>query len=123
MGTKSKKEDDKTIVSDIIAAQRELDELKREHGIEEEEHGIKKMISNFFDKREALSQVPLNKKKYILLLVFTGIFGGHRFYTKQYPSAILYLLTCWTGFSFAMSLIDLLIVIPKQADENGMFHL
>jgi TM2 domain-containing membrane protein YozV len=46
--------------------------------------------------------------------------GGHRFYAKQYPLAMLYLLLFWTGFGAAMTIIDLLIVIPKQVDENGM---
>ena len=44
------KNKDAVIISEIIAAQRELDELKEEYGLQEEEKGIKKAISNFFDK-------------------------------------------------------------------------
>lgn len=117
------KNEEKTIVSDIIVAQEELKALKAEQGIVEEERGISKMITRFFDRREAQSQLPLNKKKYLLLAVFLGWMGAHRFYAKQYPTAILYLVLCWSGFSFAMTLIDLLIAIPKKADENGNIYL
>lgn len=113
------KTEEKQIVSDIIIMQRELNELKKEHGLEEEEKGIKKAVSDFFDYRETREKVLINKKKYIYLLVFLGIFGVHRFLTKQYSTAVLYLLTFWTGFSFSMSFIDLLIVIPMKSDENG----
>ena len=26
---------------------------------------------------------------------------------------------CWSGYSMAMSIIDLLIIFPKQPDEDG----
>jgi len=51
--------------------------------------------------------------------VLTGWMGGHRFYTHQYKTALIYLLTCWTGFPLAMTLVDLMIVIPMQPDDNG----
>ena len=117
------KNKDAVIIREIIAAQRELDELKEEYGLQEEEKGIKKAISNFFDKREAMSNVPINKKKYIWLAVLLGWAGGHRFYTKQYTTAVLYLLTFWTGYSLAMTIIDLMIVIPKKTDEEGNIYL
>ena len=115
--------DEATILSDIIAAQRELNELKEQYGLQEEEKGLKKAISNFFDKREAMAEVPINKKKYVWLAVLLGWMGAHRFYTKQYTTAVLYLLTCWTGYSIAMTVIDLMIVLPKKPDENGNIYL
>lgn len=111
------------ILNDIIAAQNELNDLKEKYGLQEEEKGLKKAISNFFDKRDALAEVPFNKKKYVWLAVLLGWMGGHRFYTKQYTTAVLYLLTCWTGYSLAMTIIDLMIVLPKKADENGNIYL
>ncbi len=110
-------------IQDLIAAQEELKALKKEYGMEEEEKGISKAITRFFDRREAQSQIPLKKKTYLLLAIFTGWMGGHRFYAKQYPTAILYLILFWTGFPLAMTIIDLLIVIPKQVDEQGMITL
>lgn len=115
--------EDALIISEIIAAQYELDQLKTEYGLHKEEKGLKKAITRFFDKKEAMSKVPINKKKYLCLAVLLGIFGAHRFYTRQYTTAIIYLLTCWTGFSLSMTIIDLMIVIPKKADENGDIFL
>lgn len=120
---KTNKAEDAYVVSDIIAAQMELDALKKEQGIVEEEKGMKKAISNFFDRKEAQSQIPLKKKTYMLLAVFLGAFGAHRFYSKQYMTAVLYLLTCWTGFSIAMTIVDLMIALPKKPDENGNIYL
>ena len=117
------KEKGDTVISDIMVAQQELNELKEQHGIQEEEKGLKKAISSFFDKREAQAQIPIKKKTYIWLAVLLGWLGGHRFYTKQYVTAVLYLLTCWTGFSLSMTLIDLMIVLPKKPDENGNIYL
>lgn len=114
---------DKTLVSDIMLAQRELNELKEQYGIQEEERGIKKAISDFFDRKDAQSQIPLKKKTYIWLAVLLGWAGAHRFYSKQYPTAILYLIMCWSGFSFAMTVVDLMIAIPKKPDENGNIYL
>lgn len=114
---------DKTLVSDLMLAERELDELKEKYGLQEEEKGVKKAISSFFDKREAQAQKPIKKRTYVLLAVFLGWFGAHRFYTKQYTTAILYLLTCWCGYSIAMTIVDLVFVIPKKPDENGNIYL
>lgn len=110
-------------VSRMIALEQELHELKKEQGIEEEGGKISRAISGFFERREAKEGRLLKKKTYILLAIFTGWFGGHRFYAKQYPIAILYLILCWSGFGAAMTIIDLLIVIPKEADENGMIRI
>lgn len=125
-GSKEKKlsqEEKSTIITDMAKAQDELKAVKAEYGIEEEEKGIYKLISKYYARKERVEQTPIKKKTYILLLIFTGIFGGHRFYSKQYPTAILYLVTCWFGFSFVMSLIDLMIVAPLKADENGIITL
>lgn len=81
---------------------------------------IKRLIDFYFARKEFFLGKKVKKRTYILLALFTGIIGGHRFYTKQYISAVIYLLTCWLGVSFAMTLMDLLYIIPKHTDENGM---
>ena len=113
-----RKQEEKKLLEDIAYAQDELNQLKKEYGIEDEEKGVKKLISTVLNKREEREKVLINKKKY-LWLGLLGVFGAHRFYAKQYPTAILYLLFCWTGISISMTLIDLTIVAPMQADENG----
>jgi TM2 domain-containing membrane protein YozV len=110
-------------IADMVALEQELHELKEANGISEKHGRISNAISRFFDRQEAKKEITLNKKKYLLLAIFTGWMGGHRFYARQYPVAILYLLLSWTGFGAAMTIVDLLIVIPKQCDENGMMIL
>lgn len=117
-----RKQDEKQILADLAVAQAELNELKREHGLEEEEKGIKKLISKLLDKREAREKVPVKKKTY-LWLGLLGIFGAHRFYAKQYVTAVIYLLLFWTGISITMTIIDYMVILPMEADENGYIML
>ena len=114
-----RKQEEKKILAEIAFAQDELNQLKKEHGIEDEEKGLKKFITKSFERRENRVKTLISKKIYIILLLFFGVLGIHRFYAKQYPTAILYLLFCWTGLSITMSVIDLMVVIPMQKDENG----
>lgn len=106
-------------LDEYVALQRELNELKAQHGEPMPEGRVSRAISGFFDRREAREKRLLNKKKYILLALLTGWMGGHRFYARQWVTAVLYLLLFWCGFPAAMTIVDLLIVIPMQADENG----
>ena len=108
-------------VEDMLLAQMELDELRRKYGIEDgakREGRISRAISGFFVRRDARQRQLVSKKKYMLLMLL-GIVGAHRFYAKQWATAIFYLATCWTGISTAMTVIDVLVVIPMQPDENG----
>ena len=108
-------------IEEYMRAKAELDELQEKYNIEPErkEGPISRAITNFFDRRDARQQVKVNKKKDLLLCIFLGWAGAHRFYQKQYLLGILYLAVCWSGYSVAMSLIDLLIIFPKTPDENG----
>ena len=106
-------------VEEYVALVQELDALKAERGEARPEGKVSRAISNFFDYRENREKRVLSKKKYILLAVFTGWMGGHRFYARQWVTAILYLLFFWCGFPMAMTIVDLMIVIPMQPNENG----
>ena len=114
-----KKKDEKVNFDDYLALQKELDETRQKYGVEVKEGKVSRAISNFFDNREARELHSVSRKKYLIIALLTGWMGGHRFYARQYPSAVLYLLLFWTGFPFAMTLIDLMIAIPKEPDENG----
>ena len=114
-----KKEEERQLLTDIAVAQAELNALKKEYGLEKEEKGIKKAITGFFDRRDEKAKVRVNKKKYIWLSVLLGWLGGHRFYSKQYVVGIFYILTSWVGISIAMTIIDLMVIIPMQPDEEG----
>ena len=117
-----RKMEEQQLLADIAFAQAELNELKKEHGMEDEEKGLKKLITKVLDKREKRVKVPVNKKKYIWLCLL-GAFGAHRFYAKQYTTAVLYLLLFWSGISISMTIIDWMIVAPMKADENGNIYL
>lgn len=92
---------------------------EKKYGIKETEKKRRNFISRFFDYQENRREQCLDRKKYLWLAVLTGWMGGHRFYAKQYFTAMLYLLFFWTGIPIAMTLIDLMIALPKEADENG----
>ena len=106
---------------DMFLAQMELEETKRKYGVEDdpkEEGPISRVISGIFKLRDAREKQLVSKKKYMRLMLL-GMFGAHRFYARQYITAVLYLATSWLGISLAMTLIDVLVVIPMEPDENG----
>lgn len=108
---------------EYMAAQAELSYLREKYGIEDpdakKEGKISRMISSFFERQDARQKVLVSRKKFLWLLVLAGWCGGHRFYAHHYKVAIFYLLTCWTGMSIAMSIIDFLQFVPYPVDENG----
>ena len=90
-------------------------------GMEEQVYGIWGVIwksNRFFDKYKKPHTVK--KKTYLLLILFTGWFGGHRWYEKRYVLAVLYTAFCWTGVPLAMAILDAFPTFPLKADENGM---
>lgn len=104
----------------FIELEEELAALKKEHGIYEKPKWWMKIgdaIANNMGKRQ---QIPVVRKKYLLLGLCFGWMGAHRFYSKQYVLGILYALFFWTGIPFAMALIDLMIALPMKADEDGL---
>lgn len=122
---KYKKENDSSYVDPklLVDLENQLQDIKEEHGIQTKSKlwvRIGDFLVKLFGSR---TPIALNRKKYIKLALFTGLFGGHRFYAKQYFLGTLYLLTCWTGFSIAMTMIDLMTVLPKQANENGIIDV
>ncbi len=115
---------DQVTMGEMIAAQQELKALKKEHGLEDEKEGaISRAISKGFEKRENRQKQILKKKTYLTLLLLTGWIGGHRWYAHRWILAVLYTGLFWTGLPLAMSLIDLLEVIPVEADENGCIEI
>lgn len=116
---KKQKEQQAADMEEFLAAQIELNELKKQAGQEPQEKGLKRLISSLFERSEKRPKVTVNRKKLLWLTILTGAFGGHRFYTRQYGLAIAYLLLCPTGVSIAMSIIDVIVFLPMMPDENG----
>ncbi|MDD3253594.1 MAG: TM2 domain-containing protein [Lachnospiraceae bacterium] len=63
------------------------------------------------------------KKIYLWLILFTGWFGGHRYYQGRYVLGILYSLFFWTGVPFVSCVFDAMEAIPMKADEKGLITL
>ena len=103
----------------FLELEEELHRLKEQYHIEDEKKWWHK-VGDFIVNRLERNQAEVSREKYIKLAVTCGWFcGAHRFYTGQKVLGILYLLFCWTGIPFTMTLIDLMIALPKVADENG----
>lgn len=68
---------------------------------------------------EAQESKKVNKLVYILLAVFLGGFGVHKFIEGKVLAGILYFLFCWTTIPFFLMIFDVVKVAQLPADENG----
>ncbi|WP_367566738.1 TM2 domain-containing protein [Lacrimispora sp.] len=108
---------------EMIALEEELAALKQDYGITEKERWWIK-IGNWIAERSERVQRRVDRKTYIRLGLTCGwICGAHCFYAGQAGRGLLYLLFCWTGIPFAMTIIDLMIVIPMESGEAGTITL
>ena len=106
-------------IDEYIALQQELNELKKQNGTAQEEKGISRMISKFFERQDAREKVRIRKKTLLWLTFLLGWAGTHRFVLRQPGLGILYLCTCWSGFSISMSIVDWLLFVVMKPDEDG----
>ena len=68
---------------------------------------------------EAQESKKVNKLIYILLALFLGGFGVHKFIEGKVLQGILYFLFCWTTIPFFLTIFDIVKVAQLPADENG----
>lgn len=61
----------------------------------------------------------VNKVAYVLLALFLGGLGIHKFYAGKTGMGILYLVFCWTLIPAIVALVEAIIAITKPADANG----
>lgn len=61
----------------------------------------------------------VNKVIYIVLAVFLGSFGVHKFYARKTGMGLLFLVFCWTGIPQILAIISAIIVLFKPSDEQG----
>ena len=83
------------------------------------ELALQDAIGKYHDWKKNRVRHKVNKKKYLLLCLFLGWCGGHRYYEKRYALAAFYTLFFWSVVPFFLCVTDLLIALPMQADENG----
>ena len=113
---------DKT-VHDIAMPDLALQEAMEDAGMEAQTYGIWGFFWRITKKWRDREKHLISKKKYILMTVLTGWFGGHRFYAKRFYLGAIYLVFFWTFIPVMMSVLDIVEVIPMKADENGCILL
>jgi len=56
----------------------------------------------------------------LLLAIFLGVIGGHRFYVHKIGTGVTMLLLCWTGISLLWAIIDIIMIaLGKFEDAEG----
>ena len=63
--------------------------------------------------------MEVNKVIYILLAVFLGSFGIHKFYAGKPIQGLLHILFCWTAIPHVLAIISAVLTLFKPADANG----
>lgn len=66
---------------------------------------------------------PVNKLAFILLALFLGSFGIHRFYARKFISGTIYLLLSWTFIPTFLSIIEALLALLKKPNEIGQIWI
>lgn len=67
--------------------------------------------------------MKVSKGIYIMLALFLGGAGVHKFYAGKWMMGILYLLFSWTYIPIIISLFDVIIAILKPSDEYGRIYV
>lgn len=111
-------EQDKSFnVAGLVTAEEELQQLKKEYGMEEKESLWKRIISAFVDKKASRAPVTISKKKYCLATLFGGWAGVHNFMVGKKGMGVIYLALSFTGFSIVMSILDLWYALFLKTDD------
>lgn len=61
----------------------------------------------------------VNKVVYVLLALFLGGIGAHKFYAGKTGMGFLYLIFCWTLIPAFLAFIEAIIAALKPSDANG----
>ena len=65
--------------------------------------------------------MKINKGIYIMLCLFLGGLGIHKFYAGKWFMGLLYVAFCWTWIPVILALFDLLGAMFKRTNEQGEF--
>ena len=98
----------------------EMQAAQRAAGQKENTYGVWGPIWRFmqwYDSKRV--EHTFKKKTYMWLMLFTGFFGGHRWYQGRRWLALFETLFFWTGVPAIMLVTDFMEVFPIKADENG----
>lgn len=115
-----KRDKDYVDFSALAQAEDELHRLRAEHGIEEKQGPIVRTINRYYEWKDNRTRHLVNKKLYLILNLFLGWCGIHRFYERRWLLGLFYLALSWSGLPAMLCAVDLFVAIPIKADENGM---
>ncbi len=65
----------------------------------------------------SLFRPNIDKTVLLLLTIFTGGVGGHKFYVGNYKHGAVYLIFCWTLIPGIISLVEFVIYARKDSEE------
>ena len=68
---------------------------------------------------ELTSGRVVSKLAYILLAIFLGGIGAHKFYANKVGTGFIYLIFCWTIIPSIIGFIEGIVACFKPADKNG----
>ena len=107
-------------ISEFIAAEEELQQLKEQYGIEERPPLWKRAIDALFRHIGEREPVKIEKKKYCLTAMLGGWLGIHQFLVGRKKLGLAYLLLFWSGFSVIMTVFDLWYALFLKSDEDSL---
>lgn len=110
-------------IKEFISAEEELISLKKQYGINEEPPFWKKAMDYFIKRSDKRNMVKIDKKKYCITALLGGWLGIHQFMVGKKGLGIIYLLTSFTGFSFAMSVLDIWYALFLKTDETNLIEI
>lgn len=65
----------------------------------------------------------VNKSLYVLLAIFLGGIGIHKFYAGKTGVGLIYLIFSWTFIPMILSLFSVIAVLGIPSDENGNIYI
>lgn len=111
-------------VTDLIALDFERQAAHRSQGLPEQTYGIWGVLWKVHQWMASKKGCHTFKKKtYLWLMLFSGWFGGHRYYQKRYVLGIIYTAFFWTGVPFISCIFDAMEAIVIKPDEGGYITL
>lgn len=75
--------------------------------------------NNYDDYCATNSKKVVNKVLYVILAVFFGGIGIHKFYSGKTTKGIIYILFSWTGIPTIIGTIEGICACFKKEDSNG----